>query len=261
MSAVHYDESVMTIVKAVRNGYQNLATAAANAVNENPRSRVASPQGSRAVTPAFGDPARSQIMAPPPVPLAPREKQKGKGKGKAGTASGDDDKITAASWRAALKRPNVHTGLHYQTIADEYGLALHCSTMIGEDKHRFFKLIVSLISHSNVEKIMLGRENVRFIVRMLLMNAFSNPEPQLTQMIQQLYRDIPSLFESLIPQSEQESLITTATDKVDEGDEADLDEGALLSTNDPAAQINHIRPTVIGCLQPKHCKKVLHLPV
>jgi hypothetical protein len=38
------------------------------------------------------------------------------------------------------------------------------------------------------------------------MNAFKDNEPELTMLVQELYQQCPTLFETLLPRSEQESL-------------------------------------------------------
>jgi hypothetical protein len=79
------------------------------------------------------------------------------------------------------QRPNVYTGLYYREMTEEYGLPGNLNVLIGEDKHRWFKLIVYITNHSNIEKTMLAKENLRQTVRLLLLNAFYHSDPELTE--------------------------------------------------------------------------------
>jgi hypothetical protein len=110
----------------------------------------------------------------------------------------------------------------------------------------WFKKIVYHTNHISVERALLGRENVQQTVRLVLMNAFKHSDHELTELMHSLFADCPSLFEALLPRSEQESL--------KQNDEADsmmrLPEDAL-----------HKRPAAIGRIQPKYCKEVLKLPM
>ena len=35
-----------------------------------------------------------------------------------------------------MKLPNLHTALHYLTLAEEYAMSANLNVLIGEDKHR-----------------------------------------------------------------------------------------------------------------------------
>jgi len=61
-----------------------------------------------------------------------------------------------------MKLPNIHVGIYYPAQTDEFGTPTNCNGMIGEDKHRFFKLIIYLINHRRPEKD-LTKENIRII--------------------------------------------------------------------------------------------------
>jgi len=46
------------------------------------------------------------------------------------------EKKRALQYTNDSKKPNVHIGLHYELIKDEYGLPSHIHVLIGEEKHR-----------------------------------------------------------------------------------------------------------------------------
>jgi hypothetical protein len=60
----------------------------------------------------------AQVMAPPPLPAESSLSVKGQ--------ELENDQ----------RRPNIHIGLHYENIAEEYGLPSSSNVLIGEDKHR-----------------------------------------------------------------------------------------------------------------------------
>jgi hypothetical protein len=127
------------------------------------------------------------------------------------------------------------------------------------DFARYFKKIVYLTNHQNVEKALLARENLRQSIRLILSNAFADEEPQLTALFLEMYADIPSLFDSLLPRSETEVYKSTNIELQDEG-EASFNNLCTKVEGDDA-EPNHIEPAVIGRIQAKYCKEKWDLPV
>lgn len=133
-----------TLGKSIKEGraqFQMLIQFAATAKNLDPRSR--------SVTPRRPSVSQGQGNA------------RGKGKGKAiplilpsvetesrasSPGVGED---TEQQSKGALeylndqRRPNVHTGLHYETTAEEYGFPGICNVLMGEEKHRYSLSLVS----------------------------------------------------------------------------------------------------------------------
>jgi hypothetical protein len=95
------------------------------------------------------------------------------------------------------------------------------------------------------------KENERLTLRLLLNNAFSATDPELTALIQNLYNFCPLLFQSLLPRSEIDRL----NEQVDE--EVDEDEDEVELAADPL----HSRLRVIGCIEPKYVRLKLGFPV
>jgi hypothetical protein len=81
------------------------------------------------------------------------------------------------------------------------------------------------------------------------MNGFREGALVITNLLQDLYRSIPSLFSTLLAESERHS-ITEALDPLDE------DEVLTGIQSDE----HHVKVTATGCLQQKFCREVLRLP-
>ena len=120
---------------------------------------------------------------------------------------------------------------------------------------RLFKALVYSTNHINVEKALLRKEILNLTVRLIIMNAYKQSDPELTDLIQRLYRSCPLLFESLMPRSEIEDLAAAAA--AADVDEADEDEPSVeLQADD-----SHLRPSAIGCLPARHVRQVLGFPL
>ena len=171
------------IIGRHRSKVQQLLQDAADSATQNPRrhrSREStigplSQAPSRAATPAFleHDPAGhgeglfGAFHSQPPRELAKK----------------------ALNFLNDIKRPNMHTALHYSILNEEYALPVNHNALPGEDKHKWFKLIVYYTNHTQVEKRLLERENDRQTLRFLLTNEFCDTELdiQLTNLVQSLY--------------------------------------------------------------------------
>lgn len=202
-------------IKLARDYYQRLLEAAAIAATDNPRrSRSVTPQ-SRSGTPAL----EHEISL--------------------------EEAKRAKEYRQDKQRPNVHTGLHYEAVMKEYGLPSNCNVLIGEDKHRWFKKIVYNTNFSNVERHLLLRESLQQTARLILLEAYRSSEPELTATFKDLYDTCPTLFESLLPRSEQLEL---------EDEESKTLRSILEDTH-------HVKPTAISRLKPTYCRDELGLPI
>ena len=83
-------------------------------------------------------------------------------------------------------------------------------------------------------------------IRLILLNAFTVSEPEVTQQIQDLYNHCPTLFDSLLPRSEQTHF-----------QDANDDEDSVAIQGSP----NHLHPMAISRIQPKYCRNVLKLSI
>lgn len=202
-------------IRLARQYYQQLLEAAAIAASDNPRrSRSVTPQ-SRSATPALGQ------------EISPEEAKKAK------------------EYRQDQQRPNVHVGIHYEEVMKEYALPSNCNVLIGEDKHRWFKKIVYNTNFSNVERHLLMRESLQQTTRLILLDAYQSLEPELTATFKDLYDTCPTLFESLLPRSEQLEL---------ESEETEAFQSILGDTH-------HLKPRVMSRLKPTYCRDELGLPI
>src|SRR6202007_2891778 len=141
-----------------------------------------------------------------------------------------------------IKRPNMHTALHFAILAHEYALPVNCSVLQGEDKHKYFKKVIYNTNHHQVEKDLLTKENERQTIRFILSNAFQYSDPELTKLVQNMFVECPVLFNSILPRSEQ-MVVDGILDEDDGDDEAFVSEDA-----------NHKMPSVSGCIQAKYCR-------
>jgi hypothetical protein len=216
-----------SIVKAARRHYQTLLDAAINATGRGHRasahvSRSPSPMGAlQAIEPMLPLSQVSQTSV---------------------------SANTAEQYNNDKRRPNVHTALHYEMLMSEYAVPANCNVLIGEDKHRWFKKVVYNTNHSNVERVLLSKENLRQTVRLLLANAFlfDHAEQEITLVFQELYQECPTLFDTILPRSEQGNF-----DEEVAGD-------SLLST---LSTTNHINPSAIGRYNSKYCRDILQVPI
>ena len=90
---------------------------------------------------------------------------------------------------------------------------------------------------------MLQRENLQQTIRLVLLGAFGREEPEITALVRGLSVSCPSLFEVILPRSEQELLVEDVDDMIDIVEDA-----------------AHKRPKAIGCLQPSYVRDTLQLP-
>ncbi len=108
--------------------------------------------------------------------------------------------------------------------------------------YKKFKKEMYYTNHVNVERILLTRENLQQICRLLLLNSFIISDSKLTQTMQSLCHDCSTLFDSLMSRSEKKD---------------DQDEAYLSIIDDQT----HSKVTVIDRLQIYHCKWILKLSI
>jgi hypothetical protein len=111
---VNASENVIEVIKEGRKAFQRLFRAAADSVNANARSRSQTPS-------QLLENRTSESRLLSAADLKSRE-------------ATNKDKKRAGDYRNGAARPNVHTALHYDAIAHEYLLPVHCNVLIGEDK-------------------------------------------------------------------------------------------------------------------------------
>ncbi|KAM0440826.1 hypothetical protein ACHAPT_000127 [Fusarium lateritium] len=100
-------------------------------------------------------------------------------------------------WNSA-QRPNIHLGLHWEMIARQYGAPVNLNVLPRENERRVAKTDVYTTNHSDVEKALLMKANVRQAARFALLGAFDSDDPVLTDNLQTLYQCCPNIFNSIL---------------------------------------------------------------
>jgi hypothetical protein len=100
-------------------------------------------------------------------------------------------------------------------------------------------------NHTNIEKALLGRENMQQTVRILLNNGMQDTDAELSAVFQELQEQCPTLFDTLLPRSEQ----NVDRPVIDE------EEVQFISSN------MHRRPTATGYIPSSFIRTTLKLPV
>ena len=155
----------------------------------------------------------------------------------------------ATAFRNFMARPNVHAALHYEDVVAEYATANNCTTLSGEDKHRFFKKAVTQTNFRDVERVLLTKESIHQTLRFVLAGSFAQNEPDLTREITVIHARCPTLLNDLLPYSEA-------------GEDADEDDSPLpQSTMAAEGDESHKQPMAIGCLERSHVVNVLQWPL
>jgi hypothetical protein len=115
-------DNMLGIILDSRQRYQQLCQFASKSVFDNPRawSLVNTP-----APPLSVPPLSDREMPPPDVPLRSIE-----------TTQVIQPPKRATQYLHDMMRPNIHIGVHYPTIAEEYSLPVNTNTLIGENYHR-----------------------------------------------------------------------------------------------------------------------------
>ncbi|KAJ8132205.1 hypothetical protein O1611_g1419 [Lasiodiplodia mahajangana] len=111
------------------------------------------------------------------------------------------------------------------------------------------KLVVTQTNHRSPERDLFEYENLVQTIRLALIDGFKHSEPEITTMLQDLSKTVPTIFAGLLPHDHD----------ISRDDAEDLD--------DPSISIkivsdgNHYQPSALVRIREKHCKEVLGLPV
>ena len=107
-----------TKVRNARIAYQRLVEVAALSSTSNPRARAsATPQPRRSATPSDG-----VLRSVESQNAAANESSIATGQAIATTNARERTTVKAEEYRGYQRRPNVHIGLHYERLMEEYGL-------------------------------------------------------------------------------------------------------------------------------------------
>ncbi|KAJ4199792.1 hypothetical protein NW759_016002 [Fusarium solani] len=126
-------------------------------------------------------------------------------------------------------------------IASRYGAPVNLNVLPGENEHRVVKADVYTTNHSDIEKALLMKVNVRQTTRFTLIGAFSSDDPVLTDNLQDLYQCCPSIFSSILTSADDTTGITR-------------DE--IIFDIHGSADEEHINPIVMGQLRAAQMRKI-----
>ena len=186
-------------------------------------------------------------------------------------AGGNEQEATtlrAIKYEQWSARPNVHFGLHYPAVLEEYGFPSLMSVLAGEAKHRLvlrltrsamlrlttirdrlYKAKIYKTNHKDPEANLFAAENFMLTCRLIISGAFGNDEPELTGMFTFLIDRCPSLM-GLFPRADNVDAVVAAA--LDE-QESDSDRAeSNLGTIDE----QHRNPRVMHRIAPKACSQL-----
>lgn len=89
--------------------------------------------------------------------------------------------------------PNVHLALHYLNDIENYGTARNSSTMMGEQKHKIFKIHASHTNSKDADLQLMKATNTLQTIRFLLDGTFARSAPAITQQLQGVVQMCPTL--------------------------------------------------------------------
>ena len=241
-------EHLPETIQQCREAYKKLFEAGAHAYSLGYGTH--SRQATRSPSPANSDSSMSSRMSV--FSTAPIQIPRGKGKGKAKTKEQQEkeksDKLKrAAALDASYQRPNSHLGPHYIDLFFWYANSHNICSLMGEDKHGFFKKFSSLFNGRDPEPMLLGHENLNQTIRFILAGSHEATEPELTAQIRRLFQLCPVLFQSIIAPTE------FAANKL-QGEEENMASASVM--DDP----EHDVPAVLGCIKPGYARAVMGLP-
>ncbi|RYC58953.1 hypothetical protein CHU98_g7247 [Xylaria longipes] len=218
-------DNMAKIIQTARYAFNQLAMIAAASVGR-------SQAGSRVGTPARG-------VSATPGPAGPST----------GVLGGESGVVVEAGRGLASQftndtlRPNVHIGMHYPIIANEYSLPVNVNTFTGENLHRWFKDRVFGSNYSNIEHVLLMKMNFQETLRLVLRGAFAYDDPELTAEMAELYQKCPSLF----------ARVLSRADQMDIQDDSDYELDVSMSGDNM-----HANATVINRLPGRELAKYRH---
>ncbi|KAK4232746.1 hypothetical protein C8A03DRAFT_20023, partial [Achaetomium macrosporum] len=102
-----------------------------------------------------------------------------------------DDKMKKYQRWAGLA--NIHLGLHLPELVQEFGLARFTNTLLGEDKHREYKLEIKSTNHRNAAIALLMRENVKLTINLIMDGCFEKSHPHIHKIFAEVRKRCPAL--------------------------------------------------------------------
>lgn len=87
----------------------------------------------------------------------------------------------------------MHLALHYLNDIENYGTARNSSTMMGEQKHKIFKIHASHTNSRDADLQLMKATNTLQTIRFLLDDAFKTSAPGITQQLHDVVNKCPTL--------------------------------------------------------------------
>ncbi|KAI1822978.1 hypothetical protein F4861DRAFT_540483 [Xylaria intraflava] len=104
----------------------------------------------------------------------------------------------STKYKLWMSRPNVHIGLHYRDVLEEYCLPSLPMVIVFEIKHKLWKKMVYTTNHRVPEKDLFSWENIAQTMRFVILNSHAESDGELTIQMQDLNKAAPSLFTSIM---------------------------------------------------------------
>ncbi|KAI1811386.1 hypothetical protein GGS20DRAFT_588590 [Poronia punctata] len=183
-------------VKQSRRLFQLFCEATSTAVSRRSQSRSAEPVGSMLPTVASGTEAIESGPAAVSAAIAIQSVEEIEDP-QVGLEPVEMTTAKSTKYKLWMSRPNVHIGLHYQEVLEEYGLPSLPNVIVFEIKHKLWKKMVYTTNHRAPEKDLFAWENVAQTLRFVLLNSFADTDRELTNQLQNLNSTTPSLFASI----------------------------------------------------------------
>lgn len=151
----------------------------------------------------------------------------------------------AKGYLADIKKPNIYIAIYYLVIVDIFGLPVNINILISKDKHREFKKQIFGTNYRNPKKDLLLKENLRQVLRFLLVGTFASTDKLATILTKDIYIQCPALFLTLLPRSKVISLTKGNKENKLEGLEADT---------------SYINLSTTKCIQASYIQRTIMLP-
>ncbi|KAI1350743.1 hypothetical protein F5Y01DRAFT_325814 [Xylaria sp. FL0043] len=97
--------------------------------------------------------------------------------------------------------PNIHSGLHHTDIVREYGACSLVWTLLGEDKHRFYKSLITTTNHRDAAATLIIKENIRQTLAFTFAGSFEHVTPEFHRIIHTINHQCPTFARAVDPRS------------------------------------------------------------
>ena len=156
-----------------------------------------------------------------------------------------------------MKEYEMHSNINVLTGEDKHRSAFSDTVLLAPalltgpaETRRWFKRVMYQTNHINVERLLLEHERLRQSIRLILIDTLKADEPQITAVVISLHRNCPTLFDTLLSRSDQQSLRSSLIEYDEEDDEIVLQSDEM-----------HKHVIATGRLSTKYCQEILQVLV